>query len=181
MKTKPLWHDRSEEPVFVEEYAKYEGNQAYNRIAYLVSAPVEPDSGRNATFIESMRIYKEDTWRYGSWKVRREEEGVVKWCYFDALVSDDVQIPDKKEIIKPFLRELADLLEKYEIVLEVNAEPDSEFPESAYGSLDILDKRGNVIYTMLCQYLSPGSIREEAKQNERLQNLSDAVAETPHD
>ncbi len=95
MKTKPLWHDRSEEPVFVEEYAQYDGKQAYNRIAFLVAAPVEPDSGRNATFIESLRIYKEDTWRYGSWKVRREELGIVKWCYFEALISDDAQIPDK--------------------------------------------------------------------------------------
>lgn len=95
MKTKPLWHDRAEEPVFVDEYAQYDGKQAYNRIAFLVAAPVEPDSGRNATFIESLRIYKEDTWRYGSWKVRREELGIVKWCYFEALVSDDAQIPDK--------------------------------------------------------------------------------------
>ena len=96
MKTKPLWHDRAEEPVFVEEYAQYDGKQAYNRIAFLVAAPVEPDSGRNATFIETLRIYKEDTWRYGSWKVRREELGIVKWCYFEALISDEAQIPDSE-------------------------------------------------------------------------------------
>ena len=70
---------------------------------------------------------------------------------------------EREEKVKPFLRELADLLEKYNIVLDVNAEPDSEFPESAYASIDILNSNGDVIYSMLSQYLSPGSIREEVK------------------
>lgn len=78
-------------------------------------------------------------------------------------IRDFVRSVEREEIIKPFLRELADLLEKYEIVLEVSSEVDYEFPDSSISSLDILNSNGDVIYDFLCQRLSPDSIREEAK------------------
>ncbi len=60
-----------------------------------------------------------------------------------------------EEKVKPFLREFADLLEKHEIVLEFNAETDS---------VDILNKRGDVIYEVACRWMSPDAIRAEVEQ-----------------
>jgi hypothetical protein len=96
MNTKPLWHDRAEEPVFVEEYAKDKenGRNAYIRIAFLASRPLEPGSDTLVFTIETMRVYREDPYGIVSWEIRSKEEDLVKWCYFDELISDDVQIPD---------------------------------------------------------------------------------------
>lgn len=98
MKTKPLWHDRSVEPVFIEEYAKDKenGRNAYIRIAFLMARPVEPDSDTLVFTIETMRVYREDPYGIVSWEIRSKEEGLVKWCYFDELISDEVQIPDSE-------------------------------------------------------------------------------------
>ena len=60
----------------------------------------------------------------------------------------------REETVKPFLLELADLFEKYKIVLVFeNSEP-----------VNILDYSGNTIYEMNCLYMTPESLRTEAEQ-----------------
>lgn len=59
-----------------------------------------------------------------------------------------------EENVKPFLRELADLLEKHKIVLV--------FENSEH--VNILDYSGNTIYEMKCPYMTSESLRTEAEQ-----------------
>lgn len=60
----------------------------------------------------------------------------------------------REEKVKPFLRELADLLEKHKIVLI--------FENSEH--VNILDFSGNTIYEMKRPYMTPESLRAEAEQ-----------------
>lgn len=61
----------------------------------------------------------------------------------------------REEKVKPFLRELSDLMEKHEIVLVFNGIVDS---------VNILDYSGNTIYEIKCPYMTSESLRTEAEQ-----------------
>lgn len=60
-----------------------------------------------------------------------------------------------EETIKPFLCELADLLEKHKLVLVFNGIVDS---------VNILDYFGNTIYKMKCLYMTSESLKTEAER-----------------
>lgn len=60
----------------------------------------------------------------------------------------------REEKVKPFLRELAELLEKHKICLAFNGIVDS---------VNIIDYSGNTIYEMKCIYMTSESLRTEAE------------------
>ena len=63
---------------------------------------------------------------------------------------------------KAFLYELADLLEKYNYRIKVNAEADDPFA-AVFSKTEIKNKRGKVVFTFYST-ISPSILRERAEE-----------------
>lgn len=74
-----LWHDVKEEPVL--------GEKEYVRIAFVVNDDDVPG-------IDTMRIYQPDQWSV-PWTLTVKENRIVKWAYFDELVSNQTFVRSK--------------------------------------------------------------------------------------
>jgi len=82
--TKKLWHDVKEEPVL--------GSADYVRIACLVEFDISWDV--KARRIDTIRIYQPDQWTV-PWPLTVKENHIVKWAYFDDLISNQTFVRTK--------------------------------------------------------------------------------------
>ena len=83
---KKLWHSIDEEPELpVSCYSV--------RIAYLAKIPVDGFEKAFVTRIETFSLLKNNPWGV-QWKIRVKEKRMVKWCYWNDLVSENLNITE---------------------------------------------------------------------------------------
>lgn len=84
---KKLWHSIDEEPALPISCN-------HIRIACLVKIPVDGCENAFVTRIDTMSVFKNKPSWYISWKTRVKEKEMVKWCYWDDLVSENLCITE---------------------------------------------------------------------------------------